>query len=148
MSIKQSRLHNIWQEMIYRCTKPYRSNYHNYGGRGITVCTEWMESFTVFETWALSHGYTDELTLDRLDNNGNYCPENCCWATYSEQLRHTRQNVHATLNGETKVVKDWCAQLGISYNGVYNYRKWHKCSTLEALNAQAKKQNLPYVFTQ
>ena len=80
-----TRLHRIWVEMKHRCYLQSDTNYHKYGARGITVCDEWRNDFKAFYDWAMSHGYSDELNIDRIDGTGNYEPTNCRWATYTEQ---------------------------------------------------------------
>lgn len=87
-----TRLFKIWSGMRNRCSNPKNVGWPNYGGRGISVTPEW-DTFEAFSSWALSNGYSETLTLDRKDNNGNYCPENCQWATHAEQNRNKRNNV-------------------------------------------------------
>ena len=83
-----------------------------WGKKGIKVCSEW-DSFKVFEQWALSNGYNDTLTIDRIDNSKDYCPENCRWATYKEQANNTSKNRYVTIQGETHTITEWCNILNI-----------------------------------
>lgn len=84
-----SRLHRIWINMRRRCLAPTNPSYKNYGGRGITICAEWSR-YETFRDWALAHGYSDALSIERVDVNGNYCPENCTWADAKTQSRNRR----------------------------------------------------------
>ncbi len=113
------RLYWVWHSMRNRCENPNRDNYPLYGGRGIAVCDEWRRSSRAFVEWALASGYEDGLQLDRVDNDGPYSPENCRWATRSENGRNKRNNRRITLLGMSKTVAEWREVLDISQFTLY-----------------------------
>jgi len=113
-----TRLHHIWKSIKQRCYNPNNNRYSNYGGRGITVCDEWRNSFNAFYEWAMANGYADDLTIDRKDTNGNYEPSNCCWATQKEQQNNRRNNCLITHNGETHTLAEWAAITGLKYQTI------------------------------
>jgi len=95
------RLYSIWRKMHYRCESEKHSKYHRYGGRGIQVCEEW-NSFVLFSLWAIKNGYSDTLSIERINNDGNYEPSNCKWATPVEQASNRSTGRHVDFNGEIK----------------------------------------------
>lgn len=101
--------------MKSRCANPSNKDYSNYGERGITVCEEWKNNFKTFYDWATKTGYEKGLTIERIDVNGNYCPENCKWIPNPIQARNLRKTRLFTYNGETKDIRSWSEQYGVPY---------------------------------
>lgn len=101
-----TRLYRIWRAMKARCLRPSYPQYSDYGGRGIGICKEWLV-FERFQRWSIAAGYRDHLTIERNDNDGGYCPDNCRWADRFEQMRNTRRVHWLTAFGETRCLKDW-----------------------------------------
>lgn len=108
-------LYRKWQGMIRRCEKPNSHAYENYGGRGIRVCKEWRDNYLAFYEWAINTGYAkgNGLSLERIDNDGDYSPDNCRWATYREQQNNKRRSRFVTYNGKTLTVAQWERETGI-----------------------------------
>lgn len=140
MAFKRNRLYVIWINMKGRCFNQSRPDYKYYGGRGITVCDEWKNSFQDFKSWAMSSGYNDNLTIDRIDVDGDYCQENCRWIPFSDQRENTRQTRKITINRETKTIKSWCRQYGISYDMVM-MRIHRGMDDVSALLTPKRKEN-------
>lgn len=110
---KNKRLYGVWCNMRQRCNDENFVGYKYYGGRGITVCEEWQE-YLPFHDWAMGNGYREGLSIDRIDVDGNYCPENCRWATTKEQNNNTRANHRLSYNGETHTMSEWAEITGIN----------------------------------
>ena len=104
---RRTRLYSIWTDMKTRCYNTKRAKYARYGGRGIKVCAEWLNNFQVFHDWAMANGYSDNLTIDRINNDGDYSPENCRWTDTVTQSNNRRCNIMVTRNGETHTLAEW-----------------------------------------
>lgn len=134
------RVNSIYRTMKQRCCNPKSKSYEYYGGRGITVCSEWLDSeidntvkgcntkgWLAFKKWALENGYQDGLTLDRIDVNKGYSPDNCRWVTIKEQANNKSDNHFITYKGKTQTLMQWCEELNLGYNQTYKriiIRNW------------------------
>lgn len=112
-------LYHKWTGMKDRCYNPNAAQYKYYGGRGISVCAEWLHDFSAFQRWALSAGYRRELSLDRIDPNGGYCPENCRWIALEDQQKNKRTVPLFTYSGETHTLPEWSEITGIKYGTLW-----------------------------
>ena len=114
-----------YKAMMERCYRAKAKNYHNYGGRGIAVCEEWHNILN-FEKWVKDSGYAKGLTLERMDVNGNYCPENCSWVNKKAQANNRRNTMYLEYKGETHTISEWADLLGINRSTLNNriYRGW------------------------
>lgn len=101
------KLYSVWKSMLYRCYNPHSQGYHNYGGRGIYVCEEWKNDLESFAAWARAQHYNHTLSIDRIDNDGPYSPENCRFTDRKTQSLNRRDNVFIEAFGETKTVSQW-----------------------------------------
>lgn len=115
----KERLYHIWKGMRTRCYNKTNDGYRNYGKRGIKLCDEWKNDYMSFRKWALLHGYSDNLTIERIDVNKGYSPDNCEWITLIEQSRNKRNTVWITYKGEKKTLKEWSAITGFGYGTLY-----------------------------
>lgn len=128
------RLYSVYSSMIARCHNPKSISYKYYGGKGITVCDEWKNSFENFSKWSELNGYNDTLSIDRIDNSKGYCPSNCRWIPLSEQSNNKSTTVQYTHNGETHNLKEWSRILNFDYTLAKSRRK------------EAKRKNLSPTF--
>lgn len=113
--LSTSKLKSVRTAMISRCTKPHNPDYHRYGGRGIAVCAEWLNSATSFYAWALAAGWQPGLSIERINSDGDYEPSNCTFIPIGRQAANISRNRKLTHNGSTKTAADWSRELGIAY---------------------------------
>lgn len=138
--MSKTTLYKVWRSMLGRCFYEKSENYKYYGGRGITVCDEWRNSFERFYEWAMDNGYSKGLTIDRIDNNGNYQATNCKWATVKEQENNKRNNHILEFEGQRLTIAQWSEKLGVkmhTLNKRINYCKW---PVEKALKTPVKKR--------
>lgn len=130
---KKDRLYDIWGGIKKRCENPNDKGYKSYGGRGIKICEEWKNNYVAFRDWALVNGYEENLSIDRIDTNKNYCPENCRWATAKQQANNRRNNIFIEYNGKRQSINEWSAETGLSYRAIHARLKagWEVSKTLE-----------------
>ena len=127
------RLYRIWGDMKNRCRNPKNSHYLNYGGRGIAVCEEWLE-YPAFRDWAIANGYQENLSIDRIDVNGNYTPDNCRWISMTEQNRNKRTTNWIVHNGKRMCLDVACREAGINCGTVRSRAKYSGISCQEAFD--------------
>lgn len=109
----KDQLYSVWSGIKRRCYNPNEEGYYKYGGRGISMCDEWRESFFSFYKWGIKNGYCKGLQIERIDNDGNYCPENCRWATAKEQAYNRRNTIYLECFGEKNNLWEWEKKTGI-----------------------------------
>lgn len=143
------RVYRIWNGMKQRCNNTNNDHYNDYGGRGIRICDEWLNDYEIFKQWALSNGYSDELSIDRIDNDKGYCPDNCRWTTSKVQRwnqrphkKHKKQ-ILWEIDGITKPAIDWCNEYNISLPTVQYRIKTKGMKPHEALTAQKSANGRP-----
>lgn len=142
-----TRLYWVWHGMKQRCENPNSDSYKAYGGRGIKVCEEWSNDFVPFYEWAMANGYDEnaphgECTIDRIDNNKGYSPDNCRWITIKEQANNKQQSVWVEINGESKTVKTWCDIYKINYGCVMHrihHMGWDAVKAITTPSTRARK---------
>lgn len=133
-----SPLYRNWLCMKSRCNNKTDDHYPTYGGRGIVVCDEWLHDFMSFYNWSVNNGYHKGLTIDRIDVNGNYEPNNCRWSTRKQQARNRRSNRNYTINGETHCLSEWCEIYNIKYATVLNRLNKLNWSINQALKLEVR----------
>lgn len=135
----KTRLYRIWGSMVQRCENPNNKAYSNYGGRGISICSEWRDDFETFYRWSISNGYNNDLQIDRINNHAGYSPENCRFVTRTENSRNRRCTKMVTFMGETKPLPSLCEELGVGYQLALNRINALGWSVEKALTLQPKR---------
>lgn len=126
---QHTRIYRIWQAMKNRCLNPNTANFEYYGKKGVSVCGEWINNFNAFYEWSINNGYTDELTIDRIDVSGNYEPNNCRWVTMKEQCNKNKTNIYQIkLHGEIYSLRDFVDIVGESYSKLQTRLYRGKCT--------------------
>lgn len=128
--LSKTRIFKIWAGVRKRCLNEKCQSYHNYGGRGIKICERWNDFYNFYND--MINGYSDELTLDRIDPNGDYTPSNCRWVNHQAQANNRRNNVFICFNGETKTIAQWSNITGVRRNAI-SYRIKHGWDLKDAL---------------
>lgn len=131
---KKTKLFMAWDAMKRRCTNPLHKNYKDYGGRGITVCEEWMNSFQAFHDWSMANGFADDLSIDRIDNDKGYSPTNCRWVDAKTQIRNRRNTVTYEWKGQHYTVGELGELSGVNKQTIKS-RLTRGCSVAEAIEA-------------
>lgn len=119
----KTNIYNVYVSMKQRCYNSNNPAYKYYGARGINVCNEWLDDFMNFYNWAINNGYKENLSIDRINNNGNYEPNNCRWINSQEQMNNTRRNHYITYKNETHTIAEWARILNKDYNNLYKKLK-------------------------
>ena len=135
--LTNTRIYRIWAAMISRCENPNNNRYYVYGLKGISVCDEWRNNFMNFYNWAINNGYSDDLSIDRIDNDKGYCPSNCRWATRKVQMNNRSNSRNISYNGTTMTLKQWSEYFG------FNYKYFHEVMSKNNWDIE-KVLNMPY----
>jgi hypothetical protein len=124
--MSNNKVYNVWRQMRQRCSNKNNKYYYIYGGKGVRVCDAWENDFICFYKWAMANGYKKGLTLDRIETDGNYEPNNCRWVDVKANSNNKNNNLALTINGETKTLKQWAEHYGVDYANVYyRYKTGH-----------------------
>ena len=137
--LRHTKIYHTWLDMKDRCFNSKNKRFSTYGGRGITVCDEWRNSFEAFYEWAMVNGYSGNLTIERIDVNGNYEPSNCKWITMPEQAKNKTNSIYIEFEGEIKTISEWSSIKNIKYATLL-YR-YHAGFSVEKIFYKGRLQN-------
>lgn len=144
VGISYEKLYGTWKQMRQRCSCPYNAHYKDYGGRGIRVCEQWDKSYRAFREWAHKNGYDTGLTIERINNNKGYSPDNCKWVTIQEQQFNKRDNRLITINGVTKTLTEWARDCGVNRKTIDKRLRigWEGESLISPPDQRKRKDNI------
>lgn len=142
-----TRLNDTFCTMRQRCYNPNNPKYKDYGARGITICSEWYtpgshKGWRAFKKWALENGYSDDLTIDRIDNEKGYSPKNCRWTTPKIQSNNKRDNHIITYKGKTQTLALWCEELGLKYGTIATRIDYYHWSVERAFEQKIRRKSV------
>ncbi len=132
--MRHTRLYNTWCNMKRRCNNPSAHEYKYYGAKGIRLCEEWNNDFISFMNWSYANGYNDTLTIERIDYNSDYRPDNCKWIPSNEQAKNKSTNLFITYKGKTQILADWCRELNLDYDFIEKRMSVNHFSFEQAIN--------------
>lgn len=145
--IKNHRILHTFVQMKKRCNDENSKDFRFYGARGIKVCDEWMKDPKRFEEWALSNGYEDSLTIDRIDPRKGYCPENCRWISSEDNSRYKSTTITMTVNSQEKTGRQWAQFIGVGQNTINAYRRTYGMEKTEEFIEYVLSNGLPKRIT-
>jgi hypothetical protein len=138
-NLSKTKIYHVWAGMKDRCLNENNKAYKHYGERGVTVCEEWQKDFMSFYNWSMQNGYEEGLSVDRINNNGNYEPSNCRWVDMKSQCNNHRRNVLITFDGKTQNIQQWANELNIKHSTLYGRLITNKWSIKRALTSPIYK---------
>lgn len=144
--LRKHPLYKRWINIKTRCYNENRSDYKYYGGKGIIMCDEWKNDFMSFYDWSMENGYFDELTIDRIDVNGNYDPDNCRWVDTKTQLNNMSSNKNIEYDGKTQTISEWSEELNMKYSSLYGRLESHKWDIERALTEELYSAHKKYYY--
>lgn len=139
--LRNTQLYRAWSNIKTRCYNPKKDTYAYYGGKGITMCQEWLNNFMAFYNWSMNNGYKKGLTIDRLNPNGNYEPSNCRWVTASQQQNNKLNNHIIEYNGEIHTLAEWSSLLNLNYGTLHRRIQYLNWSIEKAFTTPIKDMN-------
>ena len=134
----KERLYEIWKNMKYRCYNENDNRFKHYGGKGVKVCNEWKDDYLSFRNWSMTSGYNDNLSIDRINNDGDYKPSNCRWVDNKTQANNQSRNRILTYKGKSKTMSEWADYLGLTY-GAMNHRVQRNWSMERIVNTPMRE---------